>query len=126
MYFCRGHCYVVLDRRSRRLRSHDKIGCKDMVILVFTFLRATKSRFINFSQKNLSQRTQQTLLTPKNSIHMKITRFEDIKAWQEARKLVNLIYDIIKTNAQFKKDFRFINQIQAAAVSVMSNTCPVK
>ena len=52
---------------------------------------------------------------------MKITRFEDIKAWQEARKLVNLIYDIIKTNAQFKKDFRFINQIQAAAVSVMSN-----
>jgi len=57
---------------------------------------------------------------------MKITRFEDIKAWQEARKLVNLIYDIIKTNAQFKKDFRFINQIQAAAVSVMSNTRPVK
>ena len=52
---------------------------------------------------------------------MKISRFEDIQAWQEARKLVNLIYGIIKTNGNFKQDFRFTNQIQSASVSVMSN-----
>ena len=52
---------------------------------------------------------------------MKIERFEDIEAWQEARKLVKMVYDIINNNDQFKKDFRLVNQIQAAAVSTMSN-----
>jgi len=52
---------------------------------------------------------------------MKITRFEDIEAWQEARKLVNLVYQVINKNPEFKKDFRLVNQIQAAAVSSMSN-----
>lgn len=52
---------------------------------------------------------------------MKITRFEDIEAWQEARKLVNLVYDAIKTSKSFSKDFRLINQIQGASVSSMSN-----
>jgi four helix bundle protein len=52
---------------------------------------------------------------------MKITRFEDIEAWKEARKLVKLIYQVIKNNENFKKDFRLINQIQSAAVSSMAN-----
>ena len=52
---------------------------------------------------------------------MKITRFEDIEAWQEARKLVNLVYDAINANEKFQKDFRLVNQIQGAAVSTMSN-----
>jgi four helix bundle protein len=57
---------------------------------------------------------------------MKITRFEDIEAWQEARKLVKLVYDAINANESFQKDFRLVNQLQGAAVSVMSNTRPVK
>ncbi|MBW2740171.1 MAG: four helix bundle protein [Deltaproteobacteria bacterium] len=57
---------------------------------------------------------------------MKITRFEDIEAWQEARKLVNLVYDAINMSKRFTKDFRLVGQIQGAAVSSMANTCPVK
>lgn len=52
---------------------------------------------------------------------MKITRFEDIEAWQEARKLVNLVYEAINRSQKFKKDYRLVNQIQDAAVSVMRN-----
>ena len=52
---------------------------------------------------------------------MKITRFEDIDAWQEARKLVKMVYDLIKRSPKFRKDFRLINQVQDAAVSAMSN-----
>jgi four helix bundle protein len=50
-----------------------------------------------------------------------ITRFEDIQAWQEARELVKLVYDAINVSEKFRKDFRMVNQMQAAAVSVMSN-----
>ena len=52
---------------------------------------------------------------------MKLTRFEDIEAWQEARKLVKLVYDAINTRETFRKDFRLANQIQGAAVSSMAN-----
>ena len=52
---------------------------------------------------------------------MKITRFEDIEAWQEARKLVRLVYDAINASEIFKKDFRLAGQIQGAAVSSMAN-----
>ena len=52
---------------------------------------------------------------------MKIERFEDINAWQEARKLVNLVYSAINANKDFRKDFRLVNQIQGAAVSSMAN-----
>lgn len=52
---------------------------------------------------------------------MKITRFEDIEAWQEARKLVNLVYEAINRSQKFRKDYRLVNQIQDAAVSVMRN-----
>jgi four helix bundle protein len=52
---------------------------------------------------------------------MKITRFEDVECWQEARKLVQMVYDSVKRNAAFQKDLRFMGQITAAAVSVMNN-----
>jgi len=52
---------------------------------------------------------------------MKIERFEDIKAWQEARKLVKIVYDVAKSYEVFNKDYRFKDQITSAAVSIMSN-----
>ena len=52
---------------------------------------------------------------------MKITRFEDIDAWKEARKLVKMVYSVIKKSKEFRKDFRLVNQMQDAAVSSMSN-----
>jgi four helix bundle protein len=57
---------------------------------------------------------------------MKISRFEDIDAWQEARKLVNMVYDVINKSQKFRKDFRLVNQMRDAAASSMSNTWPVK
>jgi four helix bundle protein len=52
---------------------------------------------------------------------MKITRFEDLECWQEARKLVRMIYAAVRKSEAFQKDFRFVGQITAAAVSVMNN-----
>ena len=52
---------------------------------------------------------------------MKIERFEEIEAWQEARKLVTLVYDAINNNDRFRKDYRLVGQIQGASVSAMSN-----
>jgi four helix bundle protein len=52
---------------------------------------------------------------------MKIERFEDIKAWIEARELVKSVYKAIASNKEFTKDFRLANQIQASAVSTMAN-----
>ena len=52
---------------------------------------------------------------------MKITRFEDIEAWQEARKLVKIVYEVIRKSPEFKRDFRLVSQVQDAAVSAMSN-----
>lgn len=52
---------------------------------------------------------------------MKITRFEEIQAWQEARILVQMVYEAVKSNGAFCKDYRLLNQIQSAAVSCMSN-----
>jgi four helix bundle protein len=49
-----------------------------------------------------------------------ITRFEDIRAWQEARKLTMQVYQLTSSNI-FMKDFGLRNQIRRAAVSGMSN-----
>jgi four helix bundle protein len=50
----------------------------------------------------------------------RVERFEDLVAWQKARKLTRDIYDATK-QGPFAKDFGLSNQIQRAAVSVMSN-----
>ena len=52
---------------------------------------------------------------------MKIEKFEDIKAWQEARELVRLVYKAIETNKKFERDYRLVNQLQGSAVSTMAN-----
>ena len=49
-----------------------------------------------------------------------ITRFEDIHAWQEARKLVKMIYELTNSGA-LSKDFGLRDQIQRASVSSMTN-----
>jgi four helix bundle protein len=51
---------------------------------------------------------------------MKLTRFEDLECWQEARKLVNMVYAVTKDD-EFKKDLRLSGQIQAASTSIMAN-----
>ena len=51
---------------------------------------------------------------------MKITSFEDLDCWQEARILVRKIYDVTK-DGNFKKDLRLTGQIQGAATSCMAN-----
>jgi four helix bundle protein len=47
-------------------------------------------------------------------------RFEDLHAWQKARELVNRIYDMTQKGS-LAKDFGLRDQIQRAAVSIMSN-----
>lgn len=49
-----------------------------------------------------------------------IKKFEDIIGWQEARKLVKEIYKITNEGS-FARDFGMRDQIQRAAVSVMTN-----
>jgi len=50
----------------------------------------------------------------------KIERFEDIKAWQQARSLVKEVYQATG-EAKFAKDFSLKDQIRRAAVSIVSN-----
>ncbi len=47
-------------------------------------------------------------------------RFEDIAAWQAARVLVKGTYNVTQQGA-FARDWGLLDQIQRAAVSVMSN-----
>ncbi|MBM3246588.1 MAG: four helix bundle protein [Candidatus Omnitrophica bacterium] len=51
---------------------------------------------------------------------MLIKQFEDIDVWKEARKLVNMVYNLTNKGL-FKQDFGLKEQIQKAAVSCMSN-----
>jgi four helix bundle protein len=49
-----------------------------------------------------------------------IKKFEDIIAWQEARKLVSNIYKLTGSGA-LAKDYGMRDQLQRAAVSAMTN-----
>jgi len=49
-----------------------------------------------------------------------IKRFDEIEAWQSARELTRLVYALTKTG-EFSKDYGLKDQIQRAAVSIMSN-----
>ena len=50
----------------------------------------------------------------------RISSFEDLEAWQAARRLVNAIY-VLTRLSKVSGDFRLSSQVQAAAVSIMSN-----
>ena len=49
-----------------------------------------------------------------------IKRFEDIRGWQSARELTNLVYEMT-SQGNFSKDFGLRDQIRRAVSSVMSN-----
>jgi four helix bundle protein len=51
---------------------------------------------------------------------MKITRFEDIEAWQLARDLTHRIYRLVQ-EPKFSKDYGLRDQISRASVSIMAN-----
>ncbi|MBU0581271.1 MAG: four helix bundle protein [Candidatus Margulisbacteria bacterium] len=51
---------------------------------------------------------------------MVIKSFEDIKAWQEAEKLVKEIYSLT-AKEKLAKDYSLKDQLQRSAVSIMSN-----
>jgi len=51
---------------------------------------------------------------------MKISRFEDLDCWQEARILVKKIYEFTK-DGNVKKDLWLTGQIQGGATSCMAN-----
>ncbi|MDW8234793.1 MAG: four helix bundle protein [Roseiflexaceae bacterium] len=50
----------------------------------------------------------------------RIERFEDLEAWQQARKLANTVYDLSDFGV-FARDFALRDQMRRAAVSIMSN-----
>jgi len=47
-------------------------------------------------------------------------KLEDIQAWQKARQVTRMIYQLTN-NGMFAKDFGLRNQIQRASVSIMAN-----
>ena len=50
----------------------------------------------------------------------KIEKFEDIEAWKHARSLAKAVYEATRSD-RFSRDYGLCNQIQRAAVSVISN-----
>jgi four helix bundle protein len=52
---------------------------------------------------------------------MKLTHFEDLDCWKEARKLVNMVYEAIRESKPFQSDYRLKDQSIGAAISVMGN-----
>ena len=50
----------------------------------------------------------------------KISRIEDLMVWQNARAISKSIYTI-SHKPEFERDYRFVQQIRAAAGSVMDN-----
>jgi len=49
-----------------------------------------------------------------------IHRFEEIEAWQTARQLTKMVYDLTSTGT-FSRDFGLRDQMRRASVSIMSN-----
>jgi four helix bundle protein len=52
---------------------------------------------------------------------MKITRFENLDCWAEARSLANEVYKVINQNGSWRGDLRLTSQLQSASGSVMAN-----
>jgi four helix bundle protein len=50
----------------------------------------------------------------------RISRFEDLEVWRDARKLVGCVYETTGKGI-LSKDFGLKDQLQRAAVSIMSN-----
>ncbi len=52
---------------------------------------------------------------------MKISRFEDLDCWREARQLTKKVYEAISQSPSWQKDMRLCGQARDAAGSVMAN-----
>jgi len=50
----------------------------------------------------------------------KVKRFEDLNCWQEARKLVKMVYEV-SGEGPMAKDFDMRSQIRRASISTMNN-----
>ena len=50
----------------------------------------------------------------------RVSRFEDLIAWQKARELCRVVYELTRKR-EFAKDFALVDQIRRAAISVGSN-----
>ena len=48
-------------------------------------------------------------------------RFEDIPVWQESRKFVNNVYNILGRNDKLRKDFSLVDQFKRASYSLLLN-----
>lgn len=57
---------------------------------------------------------------PKIFIMSKVTRFEDLLCWKEARNLANFIYDLFEIQ-ELTNQFSLKNQLERAGISVMNN-----
>jgi len=51
---------------------------------------------------------------------LKISRFEDLKCWEEGRVLARTIYGFANRKG-FRRDFRLSDQITGAAISIINN-----
>jgi len=49
-----------------------------------------------------------------------IRRFQDLRCWQEARKLVNFIYKLTQHEA-FSKEYELKGQLRKTVISIMNN-----
>jgi four helix bundle protein len=56
----------------------------------------------------------------KNIAMSKVERFEDLKVWQLARELCQIIHKLT-LKEQFSKDFKLIGQIKGSSGSIMDN-----
>jgi len=50
-----------------------------------------------------------------------VKKFEDLEIWQMARVLCHCIHDCYYNNVEFSKDYKLVNQINAASGSIMDN-----
>ncbi len=49
-----------------------------------------------------------------------VKRLEELECWQEARKLVRLVYKLTRKR-EFSKDFALVTQVRKSSISSMSN-----
>jgi four helix bundle protein len=54
-----------------------------------------------------------------------VGNFQELKVWQKSKDLAVFIYKMTN-DGHFAKDYGLRDQIRRAAVSIPSNTCPVK
>ena len=51
----------------------------------------------------------------------KFNSIEEMNVWQEAMSLVLSVYNVIRKNKEFSKDFGLRDQVQRSAISIPSN-----